>query len=91
MKSILQSTRECFICGQTYELHEHHIIFGPFRKKSEHFGLKVFLCPYHHNMSDYGVHFNRKMDLALKQAAQREFEKIYSHEEWMKQFEKNYL
>ena len=90
-KSILQSKRECFLCGAVGDLHEHHVIYGPFRKKSEHYGLKVYLCPNDHNMSDNGIHFNRKLDLEMKKYAQKKFEEKYSHEEWMKQFEKNYL
>ena len=91
MKSVLQENKECFICGQTYELHLHHIIDGPFRKKSEKYGLTVWLCPYHHNMSDQGVHFCRALDLALRREAQKAFEKTHSREEWMDAFEKNYL
>lgn len=87
----MQDKKECFICGAIADLHEHHVLFGPFRKKAEHFGLKVFLCPYHHNMSDYGVHFNKKIDVELKKMAQRKFEESHSREEWMRIFEKNYL
>lgn len=27
-KSILQSDKECFMCGTTYNLERHHVIFG---------------------------------------------------------------
>lgn len=90
-KSILQDRKECFLCGSTLELHEHHVIYGPFRKKAEHYGLKVWLCPVEHNMSDQGVHFNRELDLRLKQYAQEKFEAIHGHAAWMREFEKNYL
>ena len=90
-RSILQDRKECFLCGTTYDLHEHHVIYGPFRHKAEHYGLKVYLCAYDHNMSDNGVHFNKSLDIKLKQFAQEKFESKYSHEEWMKQFEKNYV
>ncbi len=91
MKSIIQDKKECLVCGQTWDLHEHHIIYGPFRKSSEKYGLKVWLCAYHHNMSDAGIHFNREFDLALKRQAQEAFEKTHSREEWLRIFEKNYL
>lgn len=90
-KSILQSTKKCFLCGSVCDLHEHHVIYGPFRKKSEHYGLKVYLCAYDHNMSDNGVHFNKPLDIQLKQFAQEKFEEKYSHAMWMQEFEKNYL
>ena len=42
-------------------------------------------------MADYGVHFNRELDLMLKAECQRRFEEIYSHAEFMDAFGKNYL
>ena len=67
MKSIIQDTRECWVCGNTHNLHSHHIFFGSGRRHiSEREGLKVWLCAYHHNMSDEGVHFNPDLDRRLK-------------------------
>ena len=31
----------CFLCGKTGWLEEHHVYPGPFRDKSEKYGLKV--------------------------------------------------
>lgn len=42
-------------------------------------------------MSDHGVHFNKPLDLQIKQIAQREFEDTYGHDDFMKIFGKNYL
>ena len=42
-------------------------------------------------MSNYGVHNDAKLDLEIKQMAQREFEKTHTREEFMKIFGKNYL
>ena len=42
-------------------------------------------------MSDYGVHFDRELDLRLKRECQEEFEKRHSHEEFMAIFGRNYL
>lgn len=42
-------------------------------------------------MSDAGIHFNKAIDLQVKQIAQREFEDTYGHEEFMRIFGKNYL
>lgn len=95
MKSILQNSdapRQCYFCRFTYNLHLHHIFGGTAnRKQSEKYGFKVFLCGFHHNMSNEGVHFNRELDLKLKRECQRKFEETHSREEFMKIIGKNYL
>lgn len=58
MKSIIQSDKRCYLCGTRDNLHEHHIFPGANRKNSEKYGLKVYLCANHHNMSKDSVHFN---------------------------------
>lgn len=105
-KSILHNKdeRTCYICSRllgdwsqrTY-LEEHHIFGGPDRKIAEHYGLKVYLCRAHHegdiNGQKEAVHrpdLNVYAD-KLHEIGQREFEKRYSHEEFMKRFRKNYL
>lgn len=92
MKSVLQHNKECLICGNP-NVHEHHVFYGTSnRKQSEKRGLKVYLCPKHHNMSDEGVHFNRELDLAIKIMAQNHYEKhIGSREEFRKEFGKSWL
>ena len=79
------------MCHTVGDLHKHHIFGGPNRKWSDKYGLWVWLCPKHHNMSDAGVHFNKPLDLQVKQIAQREFEDTYGHEEFMKIFGRSYL
>lgn len=91
MKSIIQNEKECFITKSKINLHKHHIFMGPFRKKSEQYGCYVYLRADWHNMSDYGVHFNRNLDLRLKRIAQRKFEELYGHEKFMEVFKINYL
>lgn len=99
MKSIIQSKKECFICRKNYDiettrgLHEHHIFEGTSRKKqSEKYGLKVYLCYRHHNMdSDFGIHYQKALDLELKQLAQRKFEETHTREEFIQHFIKSYL
>lgn len=91
MESIIQTDKECFMCHRSDTLHDHHIFGGPNRKWSEKYGLKIWLCPAHHNMSDAGVHFNKALDLQIKQIAQREFEDTYSREDFIRIFGKNYL
>jgi hypothetical protein len=79
------------MCHRPEGLHKHHIFGGANRKWSEKYGLWVWLCPPHHNMSDHGVHFNKPLDTQLKQIAQREFEDTYGHEEFIRIFGKSYL
>lgn len=91
-KSILQNERECWFCGRTEPLHLHHVFYGTgLRSISDQYGLTVWLCPKHHNMSNDGVHMNRERDLELKQYAQQKFEKEYSHELFMERIGRNYL
>ena len=93
MKSIIQSEKECFACGIQYGLHLHHCFFGnPNRKLSDKYGLTVWLCPRHHNMSSEGVHFNKPFDDYLKQLAQRRFEAVHGDRKtFMAVFGRNYL
>lgn len=91
MKSILQTSKYCWVCGSPYVV-EHHVFEGvSHRKLSEKYGLKVWLCGKHHNASNEGVHFDKKLESKLQRYAQEEFEKRYSHEEFMKIFKRNYL
>ena len=92
MKSIIQEQRECYVCKTTYNLHEHHIFEGTAnRKLSEKYGMKICLCGKHHNLSNEGIHFNKKLDLAVKQLAQKKFEETYKELNFIKIFGKNYL
>lgn len=75
MESIMQDEKECLVCGTTQGLHLHHIFYGTSnRKNSDRYGLTVWLCGPHHNMSDIGVHFNKELDTTLKEQAQMKFE-----------------
>lgn len=98
MKSIIQNVKECFTCRVNYDvettvgLHDHHIFEGSARRKnSEKYGLKIYLCGRHHNLSKYGIHYQKQLDLELKQLAQKKFEETHSREEFLKHFRRNYL
>ena len=91
MDSIIQKERKCFLCGKVTPLEMHHIFGGANRKKSERYGLKVYLCHWCHNEPPAGVHFNRENDLILKQTAQRVFERDHTREQFMEEFGRNYL
>lgn len=98
-ESILQEdTTRCFICGRKNgfgldALEEHHVFEGNGRRrKSEQYGLKVYLCGCTcHREGPEAVHKNRENDLRLKRAAQRKFEERYDRELFMAEFGKNYL
>ena len=97
MNSIIQKGKEkCFICGRNaradfYGLDEHHVFFGPCRKLSEKYGLKIYIC--HDRCHLNGVHKNAKLDRAVKAKVQQIAMQHYgwSIEEFIKIFGKNYL
>jgi len=91
MKSILQDEKECFICGKPYGLHKHHIFGGPNRKHSENNGLWIWLCPPHHNMSDFGIHFDKELDLKVKKMAQEKFEENNDRSDFIEIFGRSWL
>jgi hypothetical protein len=93
MKSVLQKEKCCYVCGTTYDLHEHHIFFGTAnRKKSEKYGLKVYLCANHHNFSSAGVHLNKELDKGLKRMAQAYFESCIGNRlDFIREFGKSWL
>ena len=92
--SIISNERYCYFCGTPYNLHKHHIFYGTAnRQKSEKYGCWVYLCYMHHNGSNAGVHFNKKLDTELKQRAQCAFEAHYhcTRAAFVNIFGKNYL
>lgn len=92
MKSVFQKNKECYCCGTTMNIHEHHIFGGPNRKACEKRGLKIFLCAYHHNMSDEGIHFDKAYDLYIKQMAQKYYEEFYgTRSDFRREFIRSYL
>lgn len=90
-RSIVQSKKECWFCGTVYGLHMHHIYPGRNRRVSDQHGFVVWLCAHHHNMSDSGVHFDKKKDLLLKRECQRVYETSHSRAEFLGLIGRNYL
>lgn len=88
----LEST-ECAICGARTSLQYHHCMHGTAnRQKADKYGLTVWLCASCHERLHSAKDENwRELDLELKQDAQRKFEDLYGHEQWMREFGKNYL
>lgn len=94
MKSILQTQKECYICGTTTWLEEHHIFEGTAnRKLSEKYGLKIFLCHKHHNEPPDGIHFDSWLRDRIKRESQIKFMEHYNKtaDEFRIIFGKNYI
>lgn len=96
-KSIIQADKtECFICGRNanadyFGLDEHHCFPGSYRKNSEKYGLKVYLC--HDRCHLNGVHKKAELNNKVKAKAQEIAMEHYgwTTEEFIKIFGKNYL
>lgn len=80
----------CYVCGNS-EVVRHEIFYGKNRQTSIKNNFIVWLCPYHHNTSNFGVHFNRELDLDIKRKAQRKYEIENSREDFIKLIGKSYL
>lgn len=90
-EALREEGKNGYCAAFSQQIEEHHIFGGPHRKLSEHYGLKVHLCIYHHTSGSEAVHNNRTWDLRLKQIGQKAFEERYSHGEWMQVFGRDYL
>lgn len=99
MKSVIQTEKECYLCGNTAEygmnaLESHHIYAGRSnRAVSEKYGLKVWLCGHNcHRYGKHAVHQDREVDLMLKRTAQRVYEAQYgSREDFIRDFGRSWL
>jgi len=97
--SILHLSRSrCYLCGEPagyYDPLDKHHVFGAYlRKKSEKYGLTVYL---HHNkchiFGENSVHVNAEINNRLKAEAQRAAMNYYgwSVEDFRREFCKNYI
>ena len=95
MNSVLQSTKECLICGRKQNLDKHHVFFGAgLRDKSEQYGLTVWLCHNeHHVFGENSVHKNAALRRHVQQWAQKKAMKKYGWtiNDFISVFHKNYL
>ena len=71
----------------------HHVYGGYGRRQiSERNGFIVPLTPREHNMSNNGVHFNKKLDRWFKQLCQSKWENMgHSREEFIRLIGRSYL
>ena len=97
-ESIIQKDRtHCFICGMNTNLEPldcHHVFGASNRKKSEKYGLKVYI---HHNkchiFGENSVHRNAKVNQALQSFVQKKAMRHYGWtiEQFREIFGKNYI
>lgn len=67
--------------------------FGKNRNNSIKDGCCIYLCGYHHNQSNDGVHFNHELDIQLKKEMEKRWLEYYNKdiEDFIKKFGRNYL
>jgi hypothetical protein len=90
----LQEHRECWVCGTTQNLEEHHAYGAANRPLSEKYGLKAYFCHDCHNENipgRPGIHFNKPLRLKFKQYSQAKFTEVYGHDYYMKCFMVDYI
>lgn len=79
----------CHITGDTNNIHIHHVFGASNRSNSEEYGFVVPLRADWHDMADYGIHFNRSLDLRYKTACEEYWiENIGTKEEFIAIFGK---
>lgn len=93
----METDKRCFLCGRNGNgdpLDKHHIFSGSYRKKSEKYGLTVYLC--HNSCHIFGpdaVHNNSDRMLYVQQYGQRKAmkEQNWTKDDFIREFGRNYL
>ena len=98
-KSIIQTNRDrCYLCGRPAlyndPLDNHHVFLGPYRKKSEKYGLTVYL--HHSDCRIFGkdaVHNNAEICRKLQSEVQEIAMKHYGWTlgDFIRRFGRNYV
>lgn len=89
--------RRCWLCGRNGAgdpLELHHIFPGPLRKKSDKYGLTVWLCGDRcHRNGPASAHRSRETALLLKRYGQTKAmqENGWTTADFIREFGKNYL
>lgn len=91
MKSIIQKTKKCYLCGTEYGLDDHHIFGGANRVNSEKYGIKVWLCRRCHDRVHFSATESKVLMTRLRKMGQKAFEKNYPTLDFLKIFHYNYL
>lgn len=91
------SERKCWLCGRNGaedSLDRHHIFGGPFRDKSEKYGLVVDLCHNScHIFGEYAVHNNAETAQIIHEYGQYKAmeDNGWDTERFIKEFGRNYI
>lgn len=89
-KSIISTSRKCYVCAKTQDLEVHHFIHGNGKRElADRDGLYSCLCQQCH----YAVHNgDSELDELLKRLAQRKWEENYgTREQFIKRYKRSYL
>ena len=91
--SIIDNEKVCFICRTTENLDPHHVFRGEGKRKfADEDGCYIWLCRYHHTMSDEAVHNNTPFRRTLEKYAQHLWEeKNGTREDFRKRYGKSFL
>lgn len=90
-------SKRCFLCGRNDPgdpLEKHHLLGGANRKKSEKYGLVVYLCHAEcHLYGEYAVHNNTDTRHALEAWGQKKAmeENNWTTEDFIRVFGRNYI
>lgn len=76
------------ICGHP-DTEIHHVFMGSRRQMSDRYGLTVPVCRKCHRLIHAAP--NDGLDLALKEEAQKHFEKQFGHDKFLQAFGKSWL
>lgn len=81
----------CVITGarkdEYTDIHVHHIFGAANKANSEKYGFLIPLRADWHDMADYGIHFNRELELKWKRKCQEYWLENYgTKEEFIKEF-----
>lgn len=85
----IQRTKKCFFCPSKENLELHNIF--PDRDKCSKYGMRVWLCSYHHTEQPEGVHYNKDAADLLHEIAQFTFERTHTRKQFVDEFGQNYL
>lgn len=71
--------RECYICGSTQNIQNHHLLEGSMKSACDKFDfLQIDLCLNHHTGTNESVHKNDKLMDAYHRMGQRLFMKHFN-------------
>ena len=73
----------CAICGSSYGVEDHHIMFKSQIKPLEKCPYNhLYLCSKHHRDPKEGVHFNEELDRKLKATFKLQLEKLFTKDNY---------